>query len=255
MARIFSVITVTRNAAATLPATIASILAQRGELLEWVVVDGGSTDGTLRMVEEAGVEELRLLSEPDKGIYDAMNKGLAMATGDYVVFLNAGDSFHSADTLELLAEAALDNDYPGVMYGQTQIVDAARHPLGMRHLRAPEELTVDSFKEGMVVCHQAFVVLRKLTTFFNTAYRLSADYEWCICCTQRSRRNKYVDAILVDYLAEGMTTANMRESLRERFSIMCRYFGTLPTVIRHLKFLRRYIGRSGKPTMQNTDTQ
>lgn len=248
MTPIFTVITVTYNAAGTLPATIASLRAQEQELFEWVVVDGGSTDATLRMVEESGVADVRVLSEPDDGIYDAMNKGLAMATGDYVVFLNAGDSFHAPDTLKRLADVALDNDYPGVIYGQTQIVDAARTPLGMRHLTAPETLTVNSYKEGMVVCHQAFVALRKITTYFDTRYRLSADYDWCIGCTQRSRRTKYVDAILVDYLNEGMTTANMRRSLRERFAIMRRYFGTWPTIGRHLKFLPRYLRRRGRTT-------
>lgn len=253
MAHLFSVITVTYNAESTLPATIASLVHQQGDLFEWVVVDGASRDATMTLVEQAPIKTKRTLSEPDEGIYDAMNKGLELATGDYVIFLNAGDAFHAPDTLRMLADVALDNDYPGIIYGQTRIVDAARKPLGMRHLTAPPSLTPDSFRDGMVVCHQAFVALRKLTGFFDTSYRLSADFDWCICCTQRSRRNKYVDAILIDYLNEGMTTANMRRSLRERFTIMCRYYGATFTTLRHLSFLCRYMLRGGKTTQQNSD--
>lgn len=248
MAPLFSIITVTYNAEKTLPPTLKSVAEQTCDLYEWIVVDGGSKDATMDLVKESGVSNLKYISERDNGIYDAMNKGLAMATGDYVIFLNAGDSFHSPATLQRLADVAMDHDYPGILYGQTQIVDEKRQPLGMRHLQAPRDLTLDSFKEGMVVCHQAFVPLRRLTNQYDTRYRLSADYDWCIGCLQRSRRNQYIDDILVDYLSEGMTTANMKASLRERFKIMCVNYGTIPTIIRHFGFLKRYLSRRGAPT-------
>lgn len=243
MAPLFSIITVTYNAEKTLPATLESLSRQTCRLYEHILVDGGSSDSTVELCRNAALPGARIISERDNGLYDAMNKGLGLAQGDYVMFLNAGDSLTSPDTLDLLARAIMDNDYPGIVYGQTRIVDSSRRVLGSRHLRAPEKLTLASFADGMVVCHQAFVVLRKLTDSFNTSYRYSADYDWCIRCLQRSKRNEYVDTDIVDYLFEGVTTANRRKSLIERFRIMCRYYGVLPTLWRHLKFIPRFLNR------------
>lgn len=243
MAPLFSIITVTYNAEKTLPATLESLSRQTCRLYEHILVDGGSSDSTVELCRSAALPDARIISERDNGLYDAMNKGLGLAQGDYVMFLNAGDSLTSPDTLDLLARAIMDNDYPGIVYGQTRIVDSSRRVLGSRHLRAPEKLTLASFADGMVVCHQAFVVLRKLTDSFNTSYRYSADYDWCIRCLQRSKRNEYVDTDIVDYLFEGVTTANRRKSLIERFRIMCRYYGVLPTLWRHFKFIPRFLNR------------
>ena len=240
---LFSIITVSYNAEKTIPATLKSVSEQTCRLFEYIVIDGASGDNTVGIVNKSGIDNLILISEPDRGIYDAMNKGLGIAKGDYVIFLNAGDSFHSPHTLEIIANAAMDNDYPGIVYGQTQLVNSQRERVGDRHLKAPEILTLDSFKNGMVVCHQAFVVLRKLVGNFDTRYKFSADYEWCIRCLQRSHRNLYIDKILIDYLSEGVTTANMKKSLWERFKIMCYYYGVFPTIVRHLKFLLRYLKR------------
>lgn len=250
---LFSIITVCRNAADTIAPTVESVDAQTCRLYEHIVVDGASTDGTLGWLDSRPSELRRVHSEPDKGIYDAMNKGLAMAKGDYVLFLNAGDALHAPDTLQLYADAIMDNDYPGIVYGQTDIVDAGRRRIGPRHLQAPETLTLASFAEGMVVCHQAFVALRRITSGYNTRWRFSADYEWCLCCLQHSRRNVSVPFVTADYLAEGATTANRRRSLVERFRIMCYYYGTLPTVWRHIGFVWRALThRKGSPRNSQT---
>lgn len=243
MKPLFSIITVSYNAASTIPATLASVREQTCRLYEYILIDGASADDTVKLASESGIEPMTIISEKDKGIYDAMNKGLGIATGDYVIFLNAGDSFHNAHTLQLIADAIMDNDYPGIVYGQTQIVDSSRKRIGDRHLTAPADLTLDSFKNGMVVCHQAFIVLRKLVDNYNTRYRFSADYEWCIRCLQRSQRNCYIDRILIDYLSEGVTTANHRASLLERFRIMSHYFGFFPTLFRHVGFFIRNLRR------------
>lgn len=243
MKPLFSIITVSYNAASTLPATLASVRGQTCRLYEYILIDGASADNTVKLASESGIEPMTIISEKDKGIYDAMNKGLGIATGDYVIFLNAGDSFHNAHTLQLIADAIMDNDYPGIVYGQTQIVDSSRKRIGDRHLTAPADLTLDSFKNGMVVCHQAFIVLRKLVDNYDTRYRFSADYEWCIRCLQRSQRNCYIDRILIDYLSEGVTTANHRASLLERFRIMSHYFGFFPTLFRHVGFFIRNLRR------------
>lgn len=240
---LFSIITVTYNAAQTIGPTLESVRSQTFDLYEHIIVDGASSDDTVKIAMKGATTRQLLFSDPDSGLYDAMNKGLARATGEYVVFLNAGDTFHSVNTLQQVADAAFANDFPGVIYGQTDIVGPDRRRLVGRHLVAPEVLTYNSFREGMVVCHQAFFAMRRLTSNFDLRFRYSADYEWCLRVLQHSRHNCYIDAVLADYLMEGQTTANRRKSLTERFRIMCYYFGFFPTLINHLKFIPRFLRR------------
>ncbi|MDE7093100.1 MAG: glycosyltransferase, partial [Muribaculaceae bacterium] len=208
---------------------------------EFILMDGASTDNTLDIVEQADIKSARIFSSPDKGLYYAMNKGLGEAKGKYVMFLNAGDSLHSENSLQEIFDAADHDDTPGVVYGQTDIVDMSRKKIADRHLIAPEHLTLDSFREGMVVCHQAFVALRRIAPLFNTGYRFSADFDWCIQCLQHARRVAYTGSTLIDYLLEGITTANRRKSLIERFRIMSYYYGLFPTLKRHFGFARRFL--------------
>jgi len=130
------------------------------------------------------------------------------------------------------------------MYGQTQLVNAERQVVGKRHLTAPAHLTARSMLDGMVVCHQAFVVRRDLAMPYDLQYRYSADYDWCIRVLERSTANAYTgEAPLISYLDEGMTTRHLRASLRERYRIMCRHYGTWAATWRHLTFVPRYIKR------------
>lgn len=238
---LFSIITVTYNAANTLPATLKSVSEQSCRLFEHIIMDGASKDNTIKIAQDAQIKEMRLFSSPDKGLYDAMNKAMDVATGEYLIFLNAGDAFHSPDTLQQIADVIMDNDFPGIVYGQTQLVDAKRQRIGDRHLTAPEQLTLKSFANGMVVCHQAFIVLKRIAGEYDLKYRFSADYEWCIRCLQHSRHNIYIDDTIIDYLSEGLTTANRKASLKERFHIMCYYYGTFPTIMKHVRFIPRFI--------------
>lgn len=246
-----SIITVTLNATDTIDRTLASVKEQTFTNYEFIVIDGGSTDNTLDKVRTAGIKNISIVSEKDRGIYDAMNKGLEMAFGNYVIFLNAGDAFHTPNTLHLIADAIINNDFPGIVYGQTDIIDNEGHKLYPRHLSAPSHLTLDSFKDGMVVCHQAFVALRKITGPFDLRYRFSADVDWCIRCLQHSKHNVYIDDVIIDFLNEGATSRNHRRSLIERFKIMCYYYGTLSTIMRHIKFIPRYLkGNSSKASTE-----
>ncbi|MDE6266378.1 MAG: glycosyltransferase [Muribaculaceae bacterium] len=241
----FSIITVCFNAESTISPTLRSVAGQSFRDFEHIVQDGGSSDNTLRIIRELGSDTLSLVSQPDKGLYYAMNDALARATGEYVVFLNAGDTFHTPETLAMVHRAIKEyaDGLPGVAYGQTVLVDAERNILGPRHLTAPDNLTFRSFSNGMVVCHQAFFARRDLAPQFNTSYRFSADYDWCIQILRKSPGNVYIDGTVIDYLHEGVTTANHKKSLRERFNIMCRYYGTIPTAFRHIRFLFRHLAR------------
>lgn len=240
---LISIITVTYNAESTILPTLLSTDSQTFSDFEHLIIDGNSKDSTLSIINSHPSARRKLYSEPDNGIYDAMNKGISIATGKYLIFLNAGDRFHSPQSLQQIADAITINDYPGIVYGQTELVDANGNFIANRHLTAPANLTYKSFADGMVVCHQAFIVLAKLAPLYNLKYRFSADYDWCIQCLQHSRKNVLVPDTIIDYLQEGVTTRNHRSSLRERFSIMSHYYGLIPTIVRHLSFIPRYLKR------------
>ena len=242
MEPLFSIITVTWNAASVIIPTIESVRRQTSSDFEMLIIDGASSDDTLSIVNRASIASLRVFSEPDKGLYDAMNKGIARARGRYLVFLNAGDAFADDAVLARLAQLAAGN--PGVIYGQTQLVDAHRNVVGKRHLTAPKRLTADSFLNGMVVCHQAFIVRRDLAPEYDLQYRLSADYDWCIRVLRKSPANAYAGSEpIISYLADGMTTRHHRASLWERYRIMCRHYGTASATLRHIGFIPRYLKR------------
>ena len=185
-APLISIITVTYNAAETIPTTIASVDSQTFSDYEHLIIDGKSSDSTLDVISNCPSDKRKVLSERDNGIYDAMNKGISIAKGKYLLFLNSGDRFHSSGTLEQIGDAILKNGFPGVIYGQTDIVDNEGNYIAARHLTAPENLTYKSFAGGMVVCHQAFIALARLAPLYNLKYRYSADFDWCIQCLQHS---------------------------------------------------------------------
>lgn len=247
----FSIITVCYNAAETIARTIASVDCQTYTDYEHIIVDGASKDSTLELIAHSSNEHRKVISEPDNGLYDAMNKGIGHAEGRYLIFLNAGDKFHSPDTLATIAHAIEDNNYPGIVYGQTVIVDNDGNYLAPRHLSAPEKLTHRSFADGMLVCHQAFVAIKRIVGFYNTDYRYSADYEWCIPCLQHSRSNVgLTDTVLIDYLSEGITTRNKLPSLIERFRIMTYYYGFFTATAKHMGFVGRWWKRRNNKASQ-----
>lgn len=242
MEPLFSIITVTWNAADVIAPTLESVRRQTSTDYELLIIDGASTDDTLAIVRNASIAAMRVFSEPDEGLYDAMNKGIAKARGRYLIFLNAGDSFANDTVLARLAMLTAGN--PGVIYGQTQLVNAQRDVVGKRHLTAPKRLIAESFLSGMVVCHQAFVARRDLVPDYDLQYKLSADYDWCIRVLKQSPSNAYAGrAPIISYLAEGMTTRHHRASLRERYRIMCHHYGVVRASLKHLAFIPRFLKR------------
>ncbi|WP_276864055.1 glycosyltransferase family 2 protein [Mediterranea massiliensis] len=237
----FSVITVCYNAEATLEDTIQSVISQTYHHVEYIIVDGASKDRTMDIVNRYRDRIAVVVSEPDKGLYDAMNKGIRLATGDYLCFLNAGDSFHEDDTLQQMVHSIHTLQLPDVLYGETELVDHEGHFLRMRRLQAPEHLTWKSFRQGMLVCHQAFFPRRDLVMPYDLRYRFSADFDWCIKIMKKSKVLHNTHLTLIDYLAEGMTTRNHQASLKERFRIMARHYGWASTVAHHAWFALRLL--------------
>lgn len=238
----FSIITITFNAGSVIEPTLKSVLAQTYTNYEYLLIDGGSSDDTVERAKASGMEFAHIVSERDNGLYDAMNKGMALATGDYLCFLNAGDAFHEPETLQKIVDAIKDEEsLPHVLYGETAEVDTERNFVRMRRHKAPEKLDWRSFRHGMLVCHQAFYARRDIAPMYNLEYRLSSDVDWCIRVMKRAERLVNVDAVVIDYLQDGLSVQRHRESLKERFRVMSRHYGLLPTIARHVWFVLRAV--------------
>ncbi|WP_289120379.1 glycosyltransferase family 2 protein [uncultured Porphyromonas sp.] len=232
-----SIITICYNAASTITRTLRSVSAQTYPNIQYLIIDGASKDNTLELVRELA-PEAEVYSERDKGIYDAMNKGLDRATGDYVWYVNAGDALASPTTVEDLVRTTCTGDsLPDVLYGDTRLIDSEDHDLGLRRLRPPHQLDWRSFRSGMLVCHQAFVAKRSISPHYDLSYRFSADVDWCIRVLKEAKTTAFYPEPIALYLNEGTTTANHRASLIERFHVMRHHYGLVTTVLLHLRFL------------------
>ena len=243
---VVSIITVVYNAKNHLAKTIKSVRDQKAFYphIEYIVVDGASKDGTLELIHQNEDLISRWISEPDKGIYDAMNKGLAMASGSFVWFLNAGDLIYSERFLldmfgQDSPDDATEDGWADVYYGQTQLVDADWKPAGMRRLRAPEVLKPESFRMGMLVCHQSVIVRRAIAEPYDMRYRCSADYNWVLQALEKARRIANTRQIVSCYLKGGKSRQMLVLSWKERFRIMRLHFGLLATLRSHFLIVLR----------------
>jgi glycosyltransferase involved in cell wall biosynthesis len=269
-------VTITYQAAKVLQRTLDSVLEQDYPEITHLIVDGASTDGTIEMVndyiERSNAAEnghkVLLMSEPDEGIYDAMNKGLRSLDGDYVCFLNAGDFLPAPDTVSIIAEqveklhsrdgscvpaVASQQSWsaycviPAVLYGDTDIVDGEGRFLHHRRLSPPENLTWKSFRHGMLVCHQAFYARTDfaIATPYNQKYRYSADVDWCIRIMKAAAKENVpllnLHMVVANYTEEGQTTLHHRESLLERYKVMESHYGRISTFLMHCWFVVRSI--------------
>ncbi|MBO5749883.1 MAG: glycosyltransferase [Bacteroidaceae bacterium] len=244
---LITIVTVTYNAEGTLERTLKSVEMQTHGNVEHIIMDGASKDGTLAIAqaykERNDDRDIRIVSEPDKGLYDAMNKAIALASGEYICFLNAGDKLHNPQTLEFIVHIAQHNPDAGVIYGDTDIVDDNGMKLRERRLSPPKRLNWRSFKNGMLVCHQAFYAKRSIVPAYDLSYRFSADFDWCVRIMKKAATmsmplvNSHLT--LADYLSEGMTTANHKASLKERFAIMRKHYGLFTTLVQHAWFFIR----------------
>ncbi|MFD0793144.1 glycosyltransferase family 2 protein [Mucilaginibacter litoreus] len=231
MKPVLSVITIVYNNVRDIERTLLSVIHQTYSHIEYVVIDGASTDGTLDIIKKYESGIAKLISEKDKGIYDAMNKGLALATGDYVIFMNSGDEFYAHDTVENVFATAENTD---IYYGETEMVNDARESLGRRRHKAPEKFTWRSFKYGMSVSHQAIYIKRSLVEPYDPRYKLSADIDWILKAAKKAAKIVKVDGYVAKYLVGGMSKARHRQSLMERFDIMKLHYGLVPTVFNHV---------------------
>lgn len=203
-----SVITVTYNAGGLLPHTMDNVLAQTYANMEYIVIDGASTDGSQDIIRQRSCDRLKWISEKDGGIYDAMNKGVGMASGEWVLFMNAGDTFASNDTLERIFASPRTTD---VIYG-----DVIK---GGNVKKAPSEHKI---YHRMLFCHQSSLTRRQLLEEhpFDTKHKMSADFKFFLTLGLLNSRFEYVGFPISTFNTEGVSNRKRSEGLLDNMRVV-----------------------------------
>lgn len=222
---IISVITVCLNARDTIEKTILSVLGQSYDEVEYIIIDGGSTDGTLDIIQKYREEISFFVSEPDNGLYNAMNKGTGYAKGKYIHFLNADDYFCDTEVLSDVVIAIGNDEYLEIIYGNILLLDQDG---GITPKLAPRKLSRKTYMmQGL--CHQALFVSHNLlqqTGGFSEKYKVISDGDWLISRVKEGVKSKHVDRNIVVYRLGGFcSTANCwraekKEFLRNHYSLL-----------------------------------
>ena len=230
-----SIITVCYNAAKTIEKTLVSVQQQDYPNIEHLIIDGQSTDETLSIVAKYP-HISAVYSQSDKGIYDAMNKGIARATGDYLWFLHADDQIYAADTLRLAMQEHQNEDF---IYGKAMLIneEGQERPLEERKAHPDRHsLSWKTLKNGMVICHQAMLVKRKLAPLYNLEYHLVGDLDWVIYILKQTNSLRDCGQVMCSFVEGGTSTQHRKASLKQRFHVLTKHFGLLPTLWQHVFF-------------------
>jgi glycosyltransferase involved in cell wall biosynthesis len=221
---VISVVTVVRNGGPLLERTIQSILDQTYDAVELIIIDGGSTDGTLDIIRRYDPKIDYWMSEPDKGIYDAMNKGIDLATGAWICFLNAGDEFFHRETVfQLVPELRDDRD---VLFGRHEEI------FGDCYARTPALGDLRDLWKGMAFSHQSMLVRTPImkSMKFNISNRIVADYEFIFTLYAQKHRFHAVNRVISRVIADGFSATNNIELIRQQWRIAKR-FTTSPLTV------------------------
>jgi glycosyltransferase involved in cell wall biosynthesis len=231
-----SIITVTYNAAGVLEPTIQSIIRQTFPHYEYIIIDGGSTDSTVGIIRKYASHISYWVSEPDKGLYDAMNRGLQAARGEYVWFMNAGDKIYDQHTLaQLFTSSQKDAD---IYYGDALFFTQTGEITGLRSEVTPHKLPGNlnwkSLQYGMVVCHQSFIARKAIAPLYDLSHPYCADVDWEIKCLKRAKKIVHTHLVLSRYLTGGFSKKNLYQSLLDRFAVLKSHYGIFTTLQSHL---------------------
>jgi glycosyltransferase involved in cell wall biosynthesis len=215
-----SVVTVCFNSAATIGRTLESFFAQTHANKELVIIDGGSRDDTLEVVRAFPTESVLVISEPDRGIYDAMNKGLACFTGDAVGFLNSDDRFKDADALGSIAETLAQYD---IAYGDLDFVRCHETRKVVRRWRT-KPWQKGAFRHGWMPAHPTFYCRREVIEavgFFDLRYRVAADYDHMLRAMElHDFRAASTGRVLVDMLQGGESTSGLKSHMHHNLEAL-----------------------------------
>ncbi|MCH2214495.1 MAG: glycosyltransferase [Flavobacteriales bacterium] len=211
-----SIITISFNAAETLEETILSVVNQSYENIEYIVVDGASTDGSLDIIKKYRGDIAKCISEPDEGIYFAMNKGLEMATGDLVAILNADDTYSTNDVISRVVNK-IEQSQTDSLYGDLHYVDRNKVGNVVRRWKAGGFVR-SFFLKGWMVPHPTFFVRKEVYDkygMFNTDLRTSADYEFMLRVLYKERiSTTYLPEVMVHMKRGGQSNLSLQNRLK-----------------------------------------
>ena len=222
---ILSIITINRNNAVGLEKTMRSVVAQIGGDFEYVVIDGASTDGSVEVIRsfEASLgERLKWVSEPDKGIYNAMNKGIGMATGDYLQFLNSGDSLVSDDITKRMTEALKSKGYPSILYGN-MLKDMPGGKAMRDRCFAGRDISFLGFYTGSLN-HSSAYIRRSLFNrygMYDENLKIVSDWKWFLqAIILGGEKPVYVDMDVTLFDMNGISEKNKALDKAERRRVL-----------------------------------
>ena len=213
---LITIITVSYNAVLDIEATILSVIEQTYPLIEYIIIDGGSTDGTLEIIKKYENQITHWISEPDNGIYDAMNKGIQLAKGEWINFMNAGDLFYNENTIYNIHFEDM-NDNIKVIYGDT-IKKKAKRKIKIK------AKNINTIHRGIICCHQSvFVSLtNKKDILFDCSYKISSDYNqiYNLYFKYKKEAFKYVPIVVSIFDGEfGLSSKNRLQLYKEQLDI------------------------------------
>ncbi|RFS18721.1 glycosyltransferase [Chitinophaga silvatica] len=237
-----SIITVCFNAGKYIEATIQSVVSQTYPNIEYLIIDGASKDNTLEVVNKYRSKIATIVSEKDKGLYDAMNKGMQLATGEYLLFLNADDVLTDEHVIAAMMSTCHNAD---VYYGEAMFMDEEGKDIGLRSTqtphKVPDQLTWKSLKYGMVVSHQAFIIRKSLSPLYDLNYKVCADIDWMIRSLKGSHSVCNTHIVVARFRVGGTSKQRQQLAWKERYKILSKYYGHLPNFTHHLFIGLRYI--------------
>ena len=246
MPKLLSIITINYNNCEGLKNTYNSVIVQQNlkKWAEWIVIDGNSSDGSADFLRSVSNEIDVLKIESDKGIYDAMNKGLELATGIYVWFINSGDSFYSEKSIERVCET-IESSKAKIIFGDTMFVSEDGKQLGLisklKPQTLPKKLTFHSFKFGMNVCHQSVIVQKSICPEYKTEYKLAADIDWLLEILKHHNSSERVEYPLSNFEVGGSSYQHTKKAWKERFDVFSKHYGLIPNIIHHVWIIVRRI--------------
>lgn len=241
-----SVVTICFNAEKYIEETIQSVLHQDYSNIEYLIIDGASKDTTMQIVNKYSSKISFILSEKDTGIYDAMNKGIAHATGEFIIFMNAGDRFYTSTSVR---EAVKKSNKAAIFYGEAMYTDDTGKELALmseiRNRKLPMQLDWKSMQFGMIVSHQAIFVSTHIIDKYNLQYRYSSDIDWLIRALKKVNpsQTQNTGLIIAACRMGGASQQQHKKSLQERFNILASHYGTIPNFFNHLYIALKTFGK------------
>ena len=217
-----SIITIVLNDEEKIEKTLQSVINQTYSNIEYIVIDGLSKDNTLNIINKYRGKIDKIVSERDNGIYDAMNKGITLSTGDYIWFINSGDEVYQKDTVYNIFNK-FNEDYPDVIYGRTALFNSRGELVKIP--RTPRKIDSFSFTKGMPVSHQGFIAKKELVEYYNLSYRYVSDQDWIIKILKKNRVILNTDMIISKYILGGFSNSNFLKVSKEKFKIVKTHFG------------------------------